>query len=213
VLATEHWSLLATRGLTWSEVMSRITIHLTVASASLVVLALVIQTSGFGTAFQVLSIGLSAAILVLGTLTTVRVYNASHEDEALIMGMNCLRAAYVEIDPSVAEYLVASSHDDQAGVMFTYAFGVKRSVVSHVLGSTAVFIVMVNAIVAGALGALIAHAFDAGTAAVSIAGTIAGLAYLVVALELGRRSFGDPVRSMHTRPHFPSPAANSRPPV
>jgi hypothetical protein len=27
LLATEHWSLLATRGTTWSEVMSRITIH------------------------------------------------------------------------------------------------------------------------------------------------------------------------------------------
>ena len=45
LLATEHWSLLATRGLTWSEVMSRISIHLTVASASLVVLALVTQAS------------------------------------------------------------------------------------------------------------------------------------------------------------------------
>ena len=42
LLATEHWSLLATRGTTWSEVMSRITIHLTVSSASLVVLALVV---------------------------------------------------------------------------------------------------------------------------------------------------------------------------
>jgi hypothetical protein len=46
LLATEHWSLLATRGTVWSEVMSRISIHLTVASASLVVLALVTQSSG-----------------------------------------------------------------------------------------------------------------------------------------------------------------------
>jgi len=30
-LATEHWSLLATRSLTWSEVISRITIQLTVS--------------------------------------------------------------------------------------------------------------------------------------------------------------------------------------
>ena len=39
ILATEHWSLLGTRSTMWSEVMSRITIHLTVVSASLVVLA------------------------------------------------------------------------------------------------------------------------------------------------------------------------------
>lgn len=70
LLATEHWSLLATRSTTWSEVMSRISIHLTVSSAALVLLALVAQASGFGTAFTVLSIGLTAAILVLGTLTT-----------------------------------------------------------------------------------------------------------------------------------------------
>lgn len=31
ILATEHWSLLGTRGTTWTEVMSRISIHLTVA--------------------------------------------------------------------------------------------------------------------------------------------------------------------------------------
>jgi hypothetical protein len=53
----------------WSEVMSRITVHLTVASAALVVLALVTQTTGFGLAFHVLFIGLTATILALGTLT------------------------------------------------------------------------------------------------------------------------------------------------
>ncbi len=50
LLATEHWSLLAARGLTWSEVMSRITLHLTVTSAAVVVLALVTQASGVGPA-------------------------------------------------------------------------------------------------------------------------------------------------------------------
>ena len=65
ILATEHWSLLGTRSLTWSEVMSRITIHLTVTSASLVVLALVAQATGFGTGFQVMAIGLAASALVL----------------------------------------------------------------------------------------------------------------------------------------------------
>jgi hypothetical protein len=71
ILATEHWSLLGTRGTTWTEVMSRISIHLTVAAAGLVVLALVAQGVGLGTAFDVLSIGLASAVLVLGTLTGV----------------------------------------------------------------------------------------------------------------------------------------------
>src|SRR5690349_9069803 len=42
-LSTEHWSLLGTRSMTWSEVMSRITIYLTVVSAFLVVLVLTVQ--------------------------------------------------------------------------------------------------------------------------------------------------------------------------
>ena len=46
MLATEHWSLLGTRSMTWSEIMSRISIMLTVMSAFLVVLALVAQGVG-----------------------------------------------------------------------------------------------------------------------------------------------------------------------
>jgi hypothetical protein len=200
LLATEHWSLLATRGMTWSEVMSRISIHLTVASASLVVLALVTQAQGFGTAFQVLSIGLASTILVLGTLTGIRVHNASEDDAAMIIGMNRIRAAYLEMDPTLHLYLVTSWNDDVAGVMRTYTMGHERHVVSHVLGSTSVFMIVTNSIIAGTLGALVADVSGGGQAIVSVAGTAAGLAYLAAMMEVGRRSFG------HQRidAHFPS---------
>ncbi len=191
LLATEHWSLLATRGMTWSEVMSRITVHLTVASAALVVLALVTQATGFGVAFHVLSIGLTSAILVLGTLTGVRVHNASREDAAIIVGMNRLRAAYVEMDPGIAEYLVTSQYDDQAGLMTTYTMGMRRSPVSHVVGSTSMFINIVNAIVAGTLGALIADAAAGDAVTTSLAGIVAGVAYLATVVEAARRSFAE----------------------
>lgn len=202
LLATEHWSLLATRGMTWSEVMGRISIHLTVASASLVVLALVTQASGFGTAFQVLSIGLTSTILVLGTMTGIRVHNASVDDAALVIGMNRLRAGYLEMDPTLARYLVTSWNDDAAGVMRTYTMGHDRHVVSHVVGSTSLFMTITNTIIAGTLGALIADVSGGGPAAVSIIGVIAGLGYLAAMLEIGRRSFGrDRVDA-----RFPSPS-------
>ena len=199
-LATEHWSLLATRGTTWSEVIGRIAIHLTVASASLVVLALVTQATGFGTAFQVLSIGLTSAVLVLGTLTGIRVHNASVDDAALLLGMNRLRAAYLEMDPTLERYLVTSWHDDAAGLMCSYTMGARRGQLSHVLGSTSIFMVTVNAILAGTLGALVADAAGAGTGLVSVLGVVAGVAYLGVMLEVGRRSFG----SGPTEVRFPS---------
>jgi hypothetical protein len=190
ILATEHWSLLGTRSTMWSEVMSRITIHLTVVSASLVVLALVAQTSGFGTPFTVLSIGLASAALILGTLTGVRVMNASHDDSALILGMNRIRAAYVAIDPGVADYLMTSWEGGRAGLMGTYTMGLQRSTLSHVLGSTSMFVNVVNALVAGTLGALISEAAGASNAVVAVVGVLCGLAYLGAWLEYGRRTFG-----------------------
>lgn len=192
LLATEHWSLLATRSMTWSEVMSRISIHLTVLSASLVVLALVAQASGFGTPFRVLAIGLASMVLVLGVLTGVRVTSASLDDHALLVGMNRIRAAYVEIDPSLADHLVTGWHDDIDGIMRTYTMGAARPVPVHVLGSTNFFMTAVNSLVAGTLGALVASAAGAGPALVAVVGAAAGLGFLVVVSSISRRTFATP---------------------
>ena len=201
ILATEHWSLLASRSMTWSEVMSRITIHLTVASASLVVLALFAQASGFDTAFKVMAIGLAAAVLVMGTLTQIRVVNASIDDASAILGMNRLRAAYLAIDPSLAPYFVTSPHDDQSGLMQTYLMGWPRSTLSHVAGSTSIFLTVVNAIVAGTLGALVADAAGAGSPVVVVAGVLCGLGYVAAQLVIGQRSFA----STRQESRFPTP--------
>lgn len=203
LLATEHWSLLATRSTTWAEVMSRITIHLTVSSAALVVLALSAQAIGFGPAFQVLSIGMASAILLLGTLTGMRVFAASADDALMITGMNRLRAAYREIDPGIEPYLVASWHDDGPGLTATYTLGRPRSTFVHVVGSTAMFVNVVNSIVAGTLGALVADAAGAGVPVVAVLGALAGLGYLGVMVEVGRRRFTD-VPGIPSR--FPTPA-------
>ena len=87
--------------------------------------------------------------------------------------MNRLRAAYVEMDRSIAAYLVTSWHDDMAGISRTYAMGLPRTTVSQVVGSTALFLV-VNSIVAGTLGALVANAAGAPVALVSVLGPAAG---------------------------------------
>ena len=188
-LSTEHWSLLGTRSMTWSEVMSRIQIHLTVLSAFLVVLALTAQATGFGTPFRVLAIGFASAALVMGTLTAVRVNAASLEDADLVRSMNRIRHAYVELVPELAPYLTAGIHDDDAGLMHTYALGRRRNTVLHVVGSTGVFLMAVNTIVAGTLGALVADASGAGTALTVAVGVVAALLYALSQLEMGRRTF------------------------
>jgi hypothetical protein len=189
ILATEHWSLLGTRSMTWSEVMSRITIYLTVVSAFLVVLALTANATGFGTPFMVMSIGFAATALILGTLTGMRVAAASQEDAQLVRAMNRLRRAYVDIAPEVGPYLTASTYDDDEGLMATYSLGRRRRTVLQIVASTLVFVSVVNTLVAGTLTALIASAVGISTPATVIISVIAGVGYLAVQLEISRRLY------------------------
>jgi hypothetical protein len=201
LLATEHWSLLATRGTMWAEVMSRITIHLTVASGSLVILALVAQGGGFGSHFQVLSIGLTCVVLVLGTLTSIRVHLASDEDAGLILGMNRLRSAYVDLVPGMEPYLVASTRTDRQGLIATYAMGGTRPPALHVVGSTAFFLTTVNSFVSGTLGALVASAAGASLPVIVVVGVLCGAAYYAAFLYIGYRTFSN--RRLEQRIHGP----------
>ncbi|HEY0643106.1 MAG TPA: hypothetical protein VGD39_06795 [Nocardioides sp.] len=155
ILATEHWGLLAVRSQTWNEVMGRISAQLTFSSASLVFLALAVQGLGHTETFRLLAISLGLVVLLTGTLTGFRVANASSEDYFFVLGMNRLRAAYVEIDPTLAPYFVTGLHDDQPGVQRTYTMGPVRDL-NHVLASASMFVIVVNSIVAGGLAAFAA---------------------------------------------------------
>ena len=82
-------------------------------------------------------------VVMIGTLTQIRVVNASNEDLAYVIGMNRLRAAYLELDPDIEQYLVASAHDDDRGVWQTYnpLMGPNPT---PPLATSAAFIVLVN---------------------------------------------------------------------
>ena len=89
--------------------------------------------------------------------------------------------------------------------MATYTMGMRRSTLSHVMGSTSMFINIVNAIVAGALGALIADAASGDPVATSLGGIVAGAAYLTMTVEVARRSFAQPP----LEGRFPTPDTRS----
>ena len=199
LLATEHWSLLATRGTMWSEVMSRITILLTVLTGSLVILGLVAQAGGFGTTFQVLAIGLAVVGLILGTLTSVRVFLASDEDAGLILAMNQLRAAYEGMAPGIGAHFLTSSRLDDEGLMQTYSLGVRRHPAVHIVGRTNFFVGTVNTLVAGTLAALVAGTMGAPVAGVVLVGILVAAAYFAVFLWAGYRTFGARQRMLRSR--------------
>jgi len=174
LLATEHWSLLATRSQTWSEVMGRITAQFTFTSASLVVLALVVQQDGVQGLFRPLALGLGAAVLVTGALTSLRVLNASIEDSNLVRGMNRLRRAYVDLDPGIERYLVTGIHDDRAGLAQTYTMGPARDV-AQFLASAAIFSLITNTLVVGAWVGLLAQPL--GVTAAVVLGVLGALGF------------------------------------
>jgi hypothetical protein len=64
--------------------------------------------------------------------------------------------------------------------MQSYTMGRPRSMASQVLASTSVFMQLVNTLVAGALGALVADAAGGAPAVLAVAGTVTGLAHLGV---------------------------------
>jgi hypothetical protein len=208
LLATEHWSLLATRSTTQSELLTRITTFLMLVSASIVGLALLGQATRFGGRFTTFALVLLGLVVMIGTLTQLRVVNASNEDLAYVIGMNRLRAAYLELDPAIERYLVTSAHDDNRGIWQTYnpLMGPNPT---PPLASSAAFIVLVNSGLSGVFTALVAVALGAPGPLVGAVAVACGLAFLGVSLTLVVRQY----RRMQRRyvALFPAPDSSRSP--
>jgi hypothetical protein len=202
ILATEHWSLLATRSMTWGEVFSRAGIFLTVVSASVVALALVAQATDFGGGFYVFALLVLPIVLVLGVGTLVRLGDALTEDVRLVFGMNRLRHAYLEIAPELEPYFVTSHYDDEEGVLETLG-PAARVRPSRFLSSTPVVVGLIDAVLAGILAGLVARVADAGVAPSIALGAVVGLAVVAVIVMTGVRGVVRARRLLD--PRFPRP--------
>ncbi len=150
LLATEHWSLLASRSMTQSEVLTRIAIFLTLVSAGLVTLGVLGNATQFRGWFGVAALGVLFLLVLLGTGTQLRVFNTATEDMAFVLAMNRLRGAYLDLDPGLERYFVMSPADDEAGLERTYfPFGPRRR--SQVLASSMMVILIVEVALTGLL--------------------------------------------------------------
>ena len=189
LLATEHWSLLATRSTTQSEVLSRITTFLMLVSSSIVGLALIGQVTRFDGRFIAFALVLLGMLVVIGTLTQMRVGTAAIEDLAHVIGMNRLRAGYVELDPAIERYFVTSAHDDDRSVWQTYNHLAGPRAILQPLASSGTFITFVTAGLTGAFGALVAVALGAPEPLVGVVAAACAVAYFGLAVLLGLRLF------------------------
>ncbi|MDQ6683469.1 MAG: hypothetical protein M3Y88_09400, partial [Chloroflexota bacterium] len=121
ILSTEHWSLLASRSLAWNESFSRAGMFLSTLSGSIVALALVAQATGFSEGFRLFGLVILPVVLFVGIGTVLRMGLANYHDALCVVGMNRIRAAYLEIAPDLDRYFVMGSTDDERGMQLTMA--------------------------------------------------------------------------------------------
>lgn len=188
MLATEHWSLLASRSTTQSEVLTRIAIFLTLVSAGLVSLGVLGNATGFRGWFGAAALGVLALLVLLGVITQLRVFNTATEDLVYVLAMNRLRRAYVDLDPGIEPYLMTGTTDDEAGAKTTY-FPFAARARSQVFASSMMVMLVVNTALVGLfIGALVFAA--TGSIAWSIAlGALAAVAQFVLWMLRGYRSY------------------------
>ena len=182
ILATEHWGLLAARSTAQSEVLTRITIHLTLVSAGLVTIGLLGQASHFADWFPPAALGILGFLAAVGLLTLMRVLMVSEEDFMYVTAMNRIRAGYADVDPGAAAYFLASTHDDELGMRVTYSFFRHRSGIEQILGSSMMLSVLVNATVTGMFVGGMCAALGAPMVIAVVAGVLIGLCVVALAV-------------------------------
>jgi hypothetical protein len=188
MLATEHWGLLAARSTAQSEVLTRITIYLTLVSASLLTIGVLGQATRFGGWFPTAALLILGFLSAVGTMTATRVSNVSEEDLMYVVAMNRLRAGYVELDPALERYFMSAFTDDMAAMKQTYSFLRPRGP-SVGVGSSAVLIILVNACVVGLFVGGMILAFGGPLAVALTSGVLTAVTAAGIAAYLGYRTF------------------------
>lgn len=210
ILSTEHWSLLASRGLAWNETFSRAGMYLSTLSGAMVALGLIVGADGFKDPFFVFSLVVLPVVLFVGVGTWLRMGAANYHDALTVAGMNRIRAAYLEIAPELEPYFVMGVNDDARGIGITMAIPPRTPTVIFLISATPFLIMVLNSVVAGAIVAVIAIRFFDANAALTLLAALAGAA-LVQGLEfrIATQNIGRAQREV--RPMFPTPPRGDRP--
>lgn len=201
ILATEHWSLLATRSLAWNEVFARAATYLSMLSGAIVALALVGQGSRFDDTFLVFGIVILAVVLFVGVATFLRMAASNYYDAQCVIGMNRIRAAYLEMAPDLERYFVMSAHDDVRGLGITMGVPPATAPIVHQIAATPLVVGVVNSVIAAAVIGMLALLADAAIAVVLTACVVTFLVGLLLHIRQGRRSVARAQASV--RPLFP----------
>ena len=205
ILATEHWSLLATRSLTYTESFGRVNMFLAILSGAVIALALVAQADRFGPTFVAVAIFMLSVVLFAGVATVARLMMLNRDDFRWVIGMNRLRRAYLDLHPELEPHFVTSPYDDLPGALQTLGIdmtaGQRLGSLLHGLQTLPGMLSVIVAAVAGAIGALVGYAIGIPLVGVLLAGAAAFVVAAVLMGIWGNRS----VRGPNLETRFPTP--------
>ncbi len=209
ILATEHWSLLASRSLAYNEAFTRGGMFLAFLSTSFVALALLAQAMTFGDQFLTVAAIVLAFDLVIGLTTYFRIAGANVDDLSAVYGMARIRHGYTEIAPILTPYFTSPTHDDTNSLMAAYGNPSSRGIGVVLYGLTTsggmIWLItsMVGGILASVLGLILG--VPGGSAVwVGVAGAVLVFAILAVLTT------GSITRQQATLPAmFPAPESEA----
>ena len=207
ILSTEHYSLLSTRSLAWNESFSRAGMFLSTLSGVIVALALVGQGSGFGQPFVVFAIVLLPIALLIGITTLVRMGASNYNDALAVVGMNRIRAAYLEMDPDLARFFVTSAHDDIEGIDQTMASPPGGSRLLQFVAGSPTVVAILDAVIVGALATLLGVQAGFGSLLLIVVAVVSFALAIVAQGWYSSRSIGRAMAEF--RPMFPRPVGTS----
>ena len=114
-------------------------------------------------------------VFFLGIATYARLVQIDTEEFDLVLAMNRLRRAYLQIEPGLERYFTTGHHDDERGVIATYMLDgpSRRWLLVHFVVNTPMIVATVDAALAAAIVVLLLQVGEASRAAEVAGGMLA----------------------------------------
>ena len=205
ILTAEHWSLLASRSLVYTEAMSRTSIFVAALTGAVVALALVAQADDFGDGFVAFALVLLPVIYFLGFVTIVRLAQVNLENARWVQGMNRIRNAYLQLSPELEPYFVTSKYDDDVGILQSAVPGIVPTPYYQVFVAAPGVVAVMDSVVAGATAGIAGIGLDAGIGWSLVLGAAFFVASLTFFTLWARGRIGGFLSG--SAPRFPTPDA------
>lgn len=171
-LTTEHFTIQTHRSAIVSESNARANLYLGALSGSTIALALVAQLAGLSGPFYVFAFTLLPAVVFMGVVTFLRLFQLNMQDHVLFLSAERIRRFYRELDPRMGDYL---SRSDPEAVRALRRAGVTGNPRLQVFLTMASMLLVINGVVTGVVAALVTIRLGAPPVAGGIVGGVGAL--------------------------------------